>query len=112
MNVSAGIGIIGAASPMLQETFGGQLIGMPELGYLDIKKDGRAGRESRRSRRGLRRPDLAVQHLRPHRLGVVIRLPRTQDHLFRLLVLGAALYVLARSRRIGRAWHSSSAASA
>ncbi|MEQ1651724.1 MAG: OFA family MFS transporter [Hyphomicrobium sp.] len=39
MNVSAGIGIIGAASPMLQETFGGSLIGKPELGYLDIKKD-------------------------------------------------------------------------
>jgi MFS family permease len=38
MNVSAGIGIIGAASPMLQETFGGQLIGMPELGYLELKK--------------------------------------------------------------------------
>jgi MFS family permease len=39
MNVSAGIGIIGAASPMLQETFGGQLVGRPELGYLDVKKD-------------------------------------------------------------------------
>ena len=38
MNVSAGIGIIGAASPMLQETFGGQLVGMPDLGYLDVKK--------------------------------------------------------------------------
>jgi MFS family permease len=38
MNVSAGIGIIGAASPMLQETFGGQLVGAPELGYLDVKK--------------------------------------------------------------------------
>jgi MFS family permease len=39
LNVSAGIGIIGAASPMLQETFGGQLVGKPELGYLDLKKD-------------------------------------------------------------------------
>jgi len=39
MNVSAGIGIIGAASPMLQETFGGQLVSRPELGYLDVKKD-------------------------------------------------------------------------
>ncbi len=39
MNVSAGIGIIGAASPMLQETFGGALIGKSELGYLDMKKD-------------------------------------------------------------------------
>jgi MFS family permease len=39
LNVSAGIGIIGAASPMLQETFGGQLLSRPELAYLDIKKD-------------------------------------------------------------------------
>lgn len=39
MNVSAGIGIIGAASPMLQETFGGMLSGAPDLGYLDVKKD-------------------------------------------------------------------------
>ena len=39
MNVSAGIGIIGTASPMLQETFGGALIGNYDLGYLDIKKD-------------------------------------------------------------------------
>ena len=39
MNVSAGIGIIGAAAPMLQETFGGALIGQPEVGFADIKKD-------------------------------------------------------------------------
>jgi MFS family permease len=39
MNVSAGIGIIGAASPMLQETFGGALAGAAGQGYLDIKKD-------------------------------------------------------------------------
>ena len=39
MNVSAGIGIIGAASPMLQETFGGALIGKPDLDFLDVKKD-------------------------------------------------------------------------
>lgn len=39
MNVSAGIGIIGAAAPMLQETFGGALIGQPETGFADIKKD-------------------------------------------------------------------------
>jgi MFS family permease len=37
MNVSAGIGIIGAASPMLQETFAGVLIGHPELGFSDLK---------------------------------------------------------------------------
>ncbi len=39
LNVSAGIGIIGAASPMLQETFAGALIGQPGLGFLDLKKD-------------------------------------------------------------------------
>jgi MFS family permease len=37
MNVSACIGIIGAASPMLQETFGGMLIGNPSIGFADIK---------------------------------------------------------------------------
>jgi MFS family permease len=39
LNVSAGIGIIGAASPMLQETFGGRLIGNPDLGFADLKTD-------------------------------------------------------------------------
>ncbi|MFO1319852.1 MAG: OFA family MFS transporter [Burkholderiales bacterium] len=33
LNVSAGIGIIGAASPMLQETFGGQLFAQPEIAF-------------------------------------------------------------------------------
>jgi MFS family permease len=33
LNVSAGIGIIGAASPMLQETFGGRLLGDPSVGF-------------------------------------------------------------------------------
>ncbi|BCM24172.1 OFA family MFS transporter [Methyloradius palustris] len=39
MNVSASIGIIGAAAPMLQETFGGALINQPDVGFADIKKD-------------------------------------------------------------------------
>ncbi|MGZ8257869.1 MAG: OFA family MFS transporter [Methylotenera sp.] len=39
MNVSAAIGIIGAAAPMLQETFGGALIGQAGMGFADIKKD-------------------------------------------------------------------------
>lgn len=38
MNVSAGIGIIGMSSPMLQEVFGGQLIGISKL-YADLNKD-------------------------------------------------------------------------
>src|SRR6202051_3192374 len=33
LNVSAGIGVIGMASPMLQEIFAGKLIGMPNLGF-------------------------------------------------------------------------------
>jgi MFS family permease len=37
MNVSAGIGIIGAASPMLQETFGGALLGQTGIGYAAVK---------------------------------------------------------------------------
>lgn len=37
MNVSAGIGIIGMSSPMLQEVFGGQLIGINKL-YGDLDK--------------------------------------------------------------------------
>ncbi len=39
MNVSAGIGIIGAAAPMLQETFGGALIGQADVGFAAIKQD-------------------------------------------------------------------------
>lgn len=39
MNVSAGIGIIGAAAPMLQETFGGALIGRSDLGFAEVKAD-------------------------------------------------------------------------
>lgn len=44
MNVSAGIGIIGAAAPMLQETFGGALIAEKDtadfaLGFADIKQN-------------------------------------------------------------------------
>ena len=38
MNVSAGIGIIGMSSPMLQEVFGGQLIGVHKL-YAELDKD-------------------------------------------------------------------------
>ncbi len=36
MNVSAGIGVIGMASPMLQEIFGGKLLGLPELTFNDL----------------------------------------------------------------------------
>jgi MFS family permease len=36
LNVSAGIGVIGMASPMLQEIFGGALIGHPELSFTQL----------------------------------------------------------------------------
>ena len=36
LNVSAGIGVIGMASPMLQEIFAGSLIGLPELSFSQL----------------------------------------------------------------------------
>ncbi len=42
MNVSAGIGVIGMASPMLQEIFGGRLIGLPELSFTDLSNEQKA----------------------------------------------------------------------
>jgi MFS family permease len=38
LNVAAGIGIIGMASPMLQEVFGGKLLGVP-VAFTDLDKD-------------------------------------------------------------------------
>jgi MFS family permease len=39
LNVSAGIGVIGIASPMLQEIFGGSLIGKPGLSFAEVQTD-------------------------------------------------------------------------
>src|SRR6202043_1795216 len=36
LNVAAGIGVIGMASPMLQEIFAGKLIGMPSLSFSQL----------------------------------------------------------------------------
>jgi MFS family permease len=36
LNVSAGIGVIGMASPMLQEIFAGKLIGLPDLSFTQL----------------------------------------------------------------------------
>ena len=36
LNVSAGIGVIGMASPMLQEIFAGSLIGQPDVGFTQL----------------------------------------------------------------------------
>ena len=103
MNVSAGIGIIGAASPMLQETFGGALVGQPGLGYADLKAD----------------PALlaAAAAVGAGFVGLIsllnifgrIAWASSSDHLgrkatyFIFFVLGAALYVLAS---FGAEWKS------
>ncbi len=42
LNVSAGIGIIGAAAPMLQETFGGRLFGDPSVGFANFTDEQKA----------------------------------------------------------------------
>jgi MFS family permease len=42
MNVSAGIGVIGMASPMLQEIFAGNLIGLPGVRFNDLSLDQKA----------------------------------------------------------------------
>ena len=41
LNVSAGIGVIGMASPMLQEIFGGALIGLPGVRFAQLTADQR-----------------------------------------------------------------------
>jgi MFS family permease len=42
LNVSAGIGVIGMASPMIQEVFGGRLVGLEGLSLRDLNADQRA----------------------------------------------------------------------
>jgi MFS family permease len=42
LNVSAGIGVIGMASPMLQEIFAGSLIGLPGVRFADLTGEQRA----------------------------------------------------------------------
>ena len=39
LNVSAGIGVLGMASPMLQEIFAGSLLGKPEVGFSALAAD-------------------------------------------------------------------------
>ena len=41
LNVSAGIGVIGMASPMLQEIFGGALIGHPDISFTQLNDEQR-----------------------------------------------------------------------
>ena len=74
---------IGMASPMLQEIFGGTLIGHPDVGFTAARR--RAEGADRGHRRRLRRAAVAVQHRRPLLLGLAVRQDRPQDDLLHLL---------------------------
>ena len=69
------------ASPMLQEVFGGQLLG------LDVDAIAHPGAEGGDRRRGggAGRPDQPVQQPRPDLLGVALGQARPQEHLLRVL---------------------------
>ena len=85
MNVSAGIGVIGMASPMLQEVFGGTLIGVSQkFGELDKTP---AGGDCRCGR-WLHRAAQPVQHRWPLRLGQPVRQAGPQADLCDLLRAG------------------------
>ena len=66
LNVSAGIGVLGMASPMLQEVFGGTAH-RPRHRLCRSRR--RAEGEDRRHRRRLHRPAQPLQHRRPPRSG-------------------------------------------
>jgi hypothetical protein len=95
LNVSAGIGVIGMASPMLQEIFGGSLIGHPELSFLQLCHSGR-----------LYGPHIAVQHRRAILLGIAVRLYRAEEHLLHLL---PARYRALRGGAMGRPYRQQGA---
>ncbi|MDQ7774876.1 MAG: hypothetical protein Q4615_02670 [Paracoccus aminovorans] len=99
LNVSAGIGVIGMASPMLQEIFAGHLIGQPDLELHPARH--RAEGRHRRHRRRLRRASVAVQHRRAAGLGLGLGPVREEEHLFHLLRAGhCALHAGAQRSRI------------
>ena len=90
MNVSAGIGVIGMASPMLQEVFGGKLIDVAKkFGELDKA----AARGDRGGGRRLRGAPVAVQHRRALLLGRVCRTSSGRKLTYTVFfVLGGLLY--------------------
>ena len=93
LNVSAGIGVIGMASPMLQEIFAGKLIGLPNLSFNALSSSRR--RRSRGSRPALPAccrcsTSAAVSSGRRCRTISAARTPITA-----FFLLGIALYALA-----------------
>ena len=93
LNVSAGIGVLGIASPMIQEIFKGRVT---------------------RVRRGrLHRASQPVQHRRPDLLGVALGSHRPQGDLHRVLRARACCSTQRRRRRArAAAWRSLSPSSA
>ena len=86
LNVSAGIGVIGMASPMLQEIFGGSLIGKPELGFAALDAGQKAAiAVIAAGFAGL----LSLFNIAgPHLLGLAVGPSRAQGDLFRVLRAG------------------------
>ena len=110
LNVTAGIGVLGMASPMLQEMFGGTLIGQPRR--FGAARPGRR-RADRGDRGRLRRPALPVQHRRAFLLGVASDKIGRKATYCTFFVLGiGALRRLALGRRRSAAWRCSSPSSA
>ena len=92
LNVTAGIGIIGMASPMLQEVFAGQLIGVDvKFNDLSAAQKGQIAAIAA-GFTGLHQP---LQHRRPLLLGVDLGLHRPQDTYYTFFLLGIALYASA-----------------
>jgi len=83
LNVSAGIGVLGMASPMLQEIFGGALVGAPHVGFTALTSAQRTSVADYRGR--IRRTLVAIQYRRPLLLGVTIGQTRSQGDLYDIL---------------------------
>src|SRR6195256_2529416 len=104
LNVSAGIGVIGIASPMLQEIFGGSLIGRPDVPFTAL--DPAQGAAVAALAAGVSRFLFVFQYRRTIFLGLALRCDRTQGDLLHLL---RARDCIVRIRAMGSACRIQSA---
>ena len=86
LNVSAGIGVLAVASPMLQVMFGGNLIGAAGVKFSALEPGPGAG--CRDDRGGVCRAVVAVQHWRAVLLGLDLGQDRAEDDLCDVLCAG------------------------
>ena len=98
LNVSAGIGIIGAASPMLQETFGGALFRDHSVGFAQFTDD--SENFCRRDRGRIRRALLFVQYWRQVFLGHTVGFYSAARRLISCFLWSAPF--VTRSRRLSQ----------